>query len=172
MKLDATLPVQILNSFGLNSIRSIRYRTNINSSAPNPNKNKIVINDDHTDEENTTDVLSETIEIVTRKAKINKKNRLKSKFLKIIPTINRIKNYNVPECVKSAIKTSKFELFDFDKNQQESIVEIGRKLSTKELAILLLSLPETTEEMIFVKETFLNKENLERIFKTIDLSSI
>lgn len=60
------------------------------------------------------------------------------------------------------------ELVSLDSNAQRSIVNFSTELSTEEIAIILLMLSETAEEIKFLREVFLSRQYIDMLFRNID----
>lgn len=104
---------------------------------------------------------------LTEKEKSAKKTRLKNKYLSSFKIINKIANMRIPSSLYYMVKKSRLEIIDLDLYQQKSILDIAAELSKEELTIMLLLLPETTEEMKFLKGTLLSRQFIDTLFRNI-----
>jgi hypothetical protein len=106
------------------------------------------------------------------KAKSAKKTRIKNKFMQIIPILNNIANLRAPASILYAVKRAKLEMFELDQNQQKLILTLGSKLTAEQLAIMFLLVPDTTDEIKFLKDTILSKKWIDMMFNSIDFNLV
>lgn len=59
-----------------------------------------------------------------------------------------------------------------DQNQQKLILNLGSKLTAEQLAFLFLLLPDTTDDITFLKDTVLSKKWIDIMFNFIDFNLV
>lgn len=109
---------------------------------------------------------------LTAKGRSAKKTRLKNKLAGIIPIIEEITSKGCPSYIVNSIKKAKLELVDLDVNQQRTILSYTSAMNKLELAIMLLLIPKTAEELSFLKNVFLTRQFIDLIFKNINSAFI
>lgn len=59
-----------------------------------------------------------------------------------------------------------------DQNKQKLILNLGSKLTAEQLAFLFLLLPDTTDDITFLKDTVLSKKWIDIMFNFIDFNLV